>query len=658
MQNLEFFKILEVRIKKIMLNTHKLLYLLPDLAYVAELLAAKKEYTFSVQSFRQINGEFIDENELIPASIDKLFSKLEKEEYHLILPDFLFTNTIVNIAGTSESTVLDHVNTVLLPTLDLAKETHEIQTTVLTSFKGTSKVQISAIEKSILAPLRAAAKQTDVTITAISPLTWAVKAIISLEPSISVLQMGAHLYAAQHYIGVDQASNFPIDEYDAIVETIKTLKGAEPSIQSVYLASSLLVEEDIKSKLSDTIPIQQLTSFKEDDSKMPTYVKFIIESTMRTLSIPDFPVPRFKLGKATQEDLLSLTQLSKEGASQDSKEELETSESQLEASLPEPSTVPIETEAIVHESSKTTQPAASELPVPTVSPTVIPAVENIEEDTPMTENTKEKDVTVSPAITEDLDTLESMPEIPEIGKQLDTSDSNTDEPNETEVTQKTQQSESVELTKKAETQKEEIDLSKFATKDSDEDNGLAVEKVTTKEPEVSPKKLDKPEKKIIKNSSGVNNMLKMVFITVAVFFITIAIGIGVGLGLLKISENKPEETTPTVVAETPAPTPTPTAVPVEINKTELSILVVNATTKAGYAGKIRTLLTTAKIEDITATNAKGEYEDGVDYILMSEENPELQSLLEEATKLTFEYSADTEIEDPTGKYDAVIVLAK
>lgn len=653
-----------------MLNTHKLLYILPDLAYVAELLPGKKEYTFSIQSFRQINGEFLNEKEILPASIEKLFSKLEKEEYHLILPDFLFTNTIVNVEGTSKTVVLEHVEKELLPDLKLSKDTHEIQTNVLTSFKGNSKVQISAIEKSVLSPIRAVAQKSKATIKAISPLSWSIKAIISLEPSISVLQMGSNIYAAQHYIGVDQASNFPLDKYDSIVETIKTLKGAEPSIQSVYLVSSALVEEDIKDKLSDTLPIQQLASFKEDDSKMPSYIKFIIESTMRTLSIPDFPVPHFELGKASEEELKSIA------SNTSKKEDTETKESDL----PEPSKKEDKPEKETEKSSNKVEPAPTDLPTPAVAPnnTVdaidtestpmpkakddkkIETIEPLKDDVVKTANAKKTDVKDTEVKEkEDSVKTDELPSIPNI----DTTKSDKPKEEATEDKPGTK-------TKDAEPEKksDDIDLSKFASKDTEksESDELAVEKEQSEDKDSadksasSIKEISKTNKKVIKNSSGVNNMLKMVFITIAVFFITIAIGVGVGLGLLKMSDNKTEDATPTVVSESPEPTatPEPTPEPVVINKEELSILVVNATTKAGYAGKIKTLLVDAEIEDTSASNAKGDYEEGTDYLLMLEENKDLQALLEESTELTFEYSADIDVEDPSEDYDAVIVLAK
>lgn len=595
-----------------MLNTQKLLFILPDLAYAAELLPAKKEYTFTVQAFRQINGEYSNESDFIPTNIDKLFSKIDKEEYHLILPDFLFTNTIVNMTGTSEASVLDHVNKILLPELDLNKQTHEIETTVLTSFKGVSKIQISAIEKSLLAPLRAAAQEHGVTITAISPLSWCLKSIISLEPSISVVQLGSHLFSAEHYIGIDQANNFPVSEYESIVETIKTLKGAEPSIQTIYIVSSSLIEEDIKQKLSNTLPIQQLATFKDDDAKMPSYVRFVIESCMKTLAIPDFPVPKFKLGKATQEDLETLrleNQTEKVSAADDDEEE-----KTVNSDIPLPSVI--------------SEPDLPELPTPSVVET-LPVVtqkveeEEIEDTNIMSENLEKEDELISQFATKDVET-----EVEDIDTQADTDIVNKKEPYAPQVSDL----------------EEEIDPITMPAHSTHH-----VETVTAPE-----------TKKIIKNSSGVNNMLKMVFITVAVFFLTIAVGVGVGLGILKLSgEKQTAEPEQVVVTQTPTPTPTPspTPTPEVVDKETLSILVVNATTKAGYAGKIKTLLTTSEIEDVDTGNAKGEYEAGM-YVLMTKENAALIKILEESTKLTLEYADTIKTEDPGSNYDAVIVLAE
>ncbi|MBP7740767.1 hypothetical protein KA089_01125 [Candidatus Woesebacteria bacterium] len=587
-----------------MLNTEKLLYILPDLTYIAELLPGKKEHTYSIQSFKQINGKFLDENELISANIQKLFTKIDKEEYHLILPDFLFTNTIVNVRDDSESGAIAHVKNELLPNLDISNETHEIEITVLTSFKGNSKVQISAIEKAVLAPIRVASEKSKTVIKAVSPLSWAIKSIVSLEPSITVLQIGENLFSSQHYIGIDQTNNFPVEELSSIVETIKTLKGAEPSIQTIYLASSSLIEEKLKEELGGTLPIQQLATFKDEDSKMPSYVKYIIESCMKTLSISDFPVPKFKLGKATKDEE-NLFSSENEVKIEDKK--LDTSINTAQTKLPEPSKVP---NAVI--------------------------------------SAKAEDVITMPKEIKEKEEVETEK------VEADTKIVNKDEKETDKI--KPEPIEDKPVTK------DEIDLGQFAGKEvSENDDDTSKTEEAKVENEKAPTSQEtRITKKVIKNSSGVNNMLKMVFITLAVFFITIAIGIGVGLGLLKISDKSASEEVATVVVSEPESTPEPTTTPepvVEINKDEVSILVVNATTKAGYAGKIKTVLV-EEIKNVIAGNAEGTYEEGTDYVLMLEENEQLKMLLEEVTDLKFEFASGIETEDPDGDYDAVIVLAK
>jgi len=283
--------------------SNKLLYILPDVTYFAELLPTKKEFTFAVQSFRQVNGEFLDDTEFLPENVDKLFSKFKGENFtSLILPDFLFTDTIVSVKETDEKAVIVHLKEKLLPSLGLTTDSHYVNTFVLNQFKGESKVQISAIEKSLLAPIRVSAKNHDVSFEGVTALSWSAKSIISLEPSISILQVGSKLYSSLHYIGIDQTTVAELDEISNIIETIKTLKGGEPSIQTIYLLSNAIVEEELTDKLKSILPIQQLASFKEEDAKMPSYIKYIIESGMKTLSIPDYLAPSFEIEKATAED--------------------------------------------------------------------------------------------------------------------------------------------------------------------------------------------------------------------------------------------------------------------------------------------------------------------------------------------------------------------
>jgi hypothetical protein len=111
----------------------------------------------------------------------------------------------------------------------------------------------------------------------------------------------------------------------------------------------------------------------------------------------------------------------------------------------------------------------------------------------------------------------------------------------------------------------------------------------------------------------------------------------------------------------PEPTTEPTAEPepVAVDKTQ-ALLVVNATTKAGYAGQIAKLVEDAEFESVAASNAKGIYEEG-HYLLVPTIDAAAQALLTElqtATKLSITLQEDASAEDSQDKYAAVLVLAK
>ncbi|NCN06219.1 MAG: hypothetical protein GW946_00035 [Candidatus Pacebacteria bacterium] len=570
-----------------MLNTQKLLYILPDVAYIAELLPTKKPHAFSIHAFRQINGTFLDDNEFISEHVFKLFAKLdENESYTLVLPDFLFTNTIVNVEETSDAKIKQYLRTTLLPQLTLDSKTHLIETFVLTELKGSARVQLSAIEHSVLAPIRVGAHAAKVSIISISPLSWAIKSIVSLEPAITVLQIGNTLHSALQYIGVDQTMQTTVAETEVIAETIKTLKGAEPNIQTIYLLTNDLVEKRLAELLSGTIPLQQLSTLSDDAEKMPSYVRQIIESSMRTFSIEDYPVPKFSLAPATEAEIASY-------------------KAQL-AAVPKGETMPAEDLPKPTKQAELPEPNQKQLESSTETSAVTeaPTVEEVENDD-MPESVTESKIEPK---------KEMLPEL-------------------------------------------EINISQFTP--NKEPDKTDVESSNMPETETKP---------IIKNKQTAAPMLKMVFITIAAFAVTVAVGIGVGLLFLKFSGNSQPETSPVVVVEEPVATPEPTITPAEeaspaaaINTKQLKVLVVNATTKAGYAGTIKTQLTKADFADVSAGNAKGTYDEEGTFVLLSDAykgNAELIDLVESATDLTVSELENKDTEDPAGAYDIVLVLAE
>lgn len=691
-----------------MLDTKKLLYILPDVAYLAEGLPAKKPHTFSIHSFTQINGDFLNEDKLIPENIQKLFGKLETgETYHIILPDFLFTSTIVSIKEKSDAQIKEELETNTFPKIGITRETHLIDSAVLNEVRGTARVQLSAIEKDLLAPIRVATQDHAVTITGISPLSWAIKSLISLEPSISVLQMGGHLYACEHYIGIDQASFAPLDDVVSIAETIKTLKGSEPSIQTVYLLSNPLIEEKLKEALNKTLPIQQMAGAADDEERMPASVKEVIEFSFRTLSISDYPVPIFPLTKASAEEVAEFgaVAVSKVEAKVDADEDNDLAD----AVLPKPATpivLPAPKESNVETQKENTPEKAADIekkedlkadldettapltdtkkegeetkPETTdaekmsektaaagILPAVIPAAAtlvvapNATASAIPTPTAKELENPAEPALAESLTATppaasENKPE--KIEEKSDEPDK--EKPIKPEFILPFRESKSVaETTVTPPKADPDIDLRQFGGAQSKVEPLKVIEELP-KTPASLP---------TIKNKSGVQNMLKMIFITLAVFCVTVAVGVGVGLAILKYSGSESGEETPTVAVEsTPTPTPVTTATPeptpvasasATVAPTNLKVLVVNATTKAGYAGTFKTKIEQSKLGKVTATNAKGKYDGGF-VVYMKKQDDAVIAKLEAVTSLKTTFDEAAKAEDPQGTYDLVLVLAE
>lgn len=589
-------------------TTKNFIYLLPDVAYIVELVKTKDDESFKIRDYLQVNGSFMDENEILEESIKKLANRLQSKTYELVLPDFLFTNTVVNVEEAGEEKILEYVKSKIIPDLDISDETHELHTFVLTEFKGQAKVQLSALEKTVLKPLHTIFTQSeDLKVDKIYPLSWVTKSLISLEPSISVVQLGANLYMAQHYIGIDQANNTEVEDVEKIIESIKTLKGAEPSIQTVYLLANALVEDKLNSGLKGTLPVQQLAK-ESEDSEMPSYVKQVIEAGIKSVGIADYKVPSFSFSVTADSTVI------------------------VDKDQPEDSVV-IEKKAVELESP---------LPPPTEIGTL---VEESQEQVKVSEDDEEKVA----------DELEKQVEDSIEAKAESKAEEVEEQPVETTTKEKTVEKED-RLEEKTDSSVEQVDLRQFMSEDSEDKE--------TKTP--SPEKTEaKPEetpmaKKVIKNDTGVNSMVKMVFVALVSFFITVGIGLGIGLGFLTFTNKQQtaNESMVTPVAElspTLEPTTTPTLEP--IDRASYTVLVVNATTKAGYAGEIAAVLEKAGFTDVQAANAKGDYETG-NFILAKEDNNNLIKTLGEDMDLTLEFSEKKELEDPTDKYDFVIVLAE
>lgn len=617
----------------------RLLYILSDLAYVTKLVQGKKPHDFVLSDFRQINGEFVDENTLLSANLEKLFSKLEAGSYKLILPDFLFTSTIVTIELADEAAVKKHLQEKLLPDLGINDTDYYLDTTVLSNYKGAFKVQLTALEKSVVAPLAAIlTKHDQIQIESMSPLSWSAKSLISLEPSVAILQMGENLFLAEHYIGVDQCYSVPVVEAANFAETVKTLKGAEPSLQTVYLLTNSLVDDAIKDKLKETLPVQQLADLASEQEAMPSYVKQVIEASAKTFSIPEFLLPQFVLDKNYQS--------------------VENESEQVVANLVKPAVIGMGGD--------------DEIVASTPKSTVAVAVESLDEDSEAFESE-----------------LESKPKAKVESEQVDTTiDTKMDEQaDEEEGVAGADKSVKVTVKKEAEIETEvsvempsdlptasvpatEVDFSQFANLALDPSVFGQTKPSSTEQSEsrsdgkaIMQQASQPAAKQVIKNQDDGSSVAKMIFIGFLSFVVTIALGVGLGLAYLQWTNHQDAAKPIVEVEATPTPSPIVTATPAplpEIVKADYKLLVVNATTKAGYAGTIATKIKEADFTQVQAKNAKGIYEPG-DFLLVKEDTATAQALLKElnqATQLEMTLVVGMDKEDTTGAYSGVIVLNK
>lgn len=596
----------------------RLLYIFSDLAYIAKLNPTKKAHEFAISDFYQLNGQFLDENSLIEKNIQKLVDKLEAGSYQLILPDFLFTNTMVNVEVKTEEEVKAYLKDQLLPDLKIDTEDFYLDTNILSNYGGAFKVQLTALEKGIILPLVKALKNNqEVSIQAVAPLSFSIKSIISLEPSVSILQINRELYLAQHYIGVDQCFNTSIDNANDFAETVKTLKGVEPSLQTLYLLSDTLVDNKIKEVLAETLPVQQLAEPAEAGDKIPPYLKKIIEAGAKTMSIPDYLLPQFSIDQDYDKEL----------AMQQEKED----EFDLVTNITKPVVIGEEETEKAEEESK---------------------LDMKDQELKKKEEAKQDSQQLT-------DQEPTEPEVLPSPKKIDLAEVNNPNVPAKELRPKTKES----VDKANEKEETEINLAQFTNLAVDPSvlNKKAAKKSNDKESTMS------NVKPVIKNSSEGSGVLKMIIIALLSFVLTVALGVGIGYGVLQLT-NKQEVPEVDIsdeaakVTEEPAPSPTPE--PVVINKEDYQLLVVNATAKAGYAGTIANTLEEAGFVDVVAANAKGEYEEG-NYLLLNdltaEQEASSQALLaeiEQITELDWQLADGIAVEDADGNYQAVLVLAQ
>lgn len=617
-----------------MLNASKILLLLPDVAFAAELLPQKKPNTFGIQNCAQFNSDFFSNAVFVDEKVLKLFNKLEKDEpYQVILSDQHFINEIVTVKNENDAAIKEELKAKILPSLSISIDTHEVITTVLNEHKGETRIQITAIEKALIAPIRLAAEHSNIGIATICPLSWALKGLVSLEPSVTVAQLGSQLYVAMHYIGVWQCIQVKTEDVSKAVTIIRDFKKAEPSTMTVYALTNELIEQALKDGLKDVLPVQQMaTSVTEEPSQLAIATTASLEYFARSLSIPDFPIPLIKPGKSTKAETEAYAKVvSSVMLTQEEEDESPSQGDHMPTAQTTKATDKKSEEKEVDVTPKVTTTEESDLPKPT-NPAESASAEEI----------SPKVAATAPTITTISGTAPQPEDQVPATKIADTVTTTATQANSSGTETNTTPAQTT------------IDLTQFAGGQS----------------ATSPEQL-----KPVQSKDGGKPMMKMILITLGIFIVTVAVGVGVGLLILRFSA-KPSTSTPTVTVEpTPTEQPMPdanatnsavasdsasasdSAVTSDVTKRTEKVLVVNATGRAGYAGTIRDKLVAGGFANSTAGNAKGTYAETGNFVYLKTEDATMIDDLEAASGLVLtEDETVGKTEDAAGAYDAVIVL--
>jgi hypothetical protein len=615
-------------------STH-LAYLFPSVAYLLELVPAKGTTNFQVQNVREIRGSFCTDGAWQAENIKKLASKLDTAQYTVALPDTVFQQYVFEVEAGSEAEAHKKA-------LRHMREAYEIDDAItfchlflLSTHRGKYTFQLVSLPQAAARLFYDALSPQSDHIKAITPLSWLMKAFVSLEPSLTLAQVGQDVSVARHYIGIDRTFSGATTQPTALAEYLKSQKIEDAQLQTLYLIADEETERLVKKDLNKIIPIQQLITGDEAVEGLPASVKFLAEQAARTLSLTELRLPLIKveeLEQAATNDPEELTALSSPTNRSSSETSEDDASPMSKASLPAPT-----------------------LPNPGAAPSTVLA-----DTTPPTLSKAAGGPTLH-SESLDLDTLPSTP--PAIVT--------LDEPEEVSEVSSPQPS----FYDKVHTSSQPSVSPSKGIDDAELESAVSetLGQTTRSVPPISHSSTSSataastpPSSKIIiQNSNDASELLKIIGLTVGVIIVTVIAGLGIGYALLSFSLSpqqiavepvgSPSPSSSPSTPVSPSPSPSPSAEPVA--KDKLQVLVVNATTTAGKAGKYKTLLEQAGFKNISVGNAKGKYEPGT-YFLMKAESSALKTELDKALSVTGTIQKSVKTEDAAEQKDLVIVIAE
>lgn len=590
-----------------------ILFISPDQSFFANLNTEGK--TAELTDVTSIDMAVIKNNKVQTDLLEKALAQLDVKSLQLIVSDDIFLHYIGDFPVNDKLSLEEHISNTVgkafpdqedplhIVTLDLAK-TARIQT-----------IQITAMSKENLQSISDAFHVSGITLKNMIPASFVVKAFVSIDPSLFVLQTPNSYLLTSHYIGVEYAKTIDSSDISNLTEELATLKDSHPHLQHVYLS---LAEDDesIKTAVEEVFPSQPVTIPKiKADSDTPHVLKALTLGYREVIE-NKFPYPQFEMPESTAtpssksavEEITPI--VAKEEEVEDEKETIEPVEDKK-----------VEKDEEKEESSPLQKPVAPAMVTPVV-PKLIKPETSISADSDNIKSVEVKSPTVSSPVIKSPITPPAVAVTPTPVAPIKT-------------------------------------ISSTVTPDKEVKPVAPVTAATSLNTAGITPPASTPKTTVVKKK---RNIFSYILLGTVIAIVIGLVGGGIVISQSALQGGNSQQAgqvEPIPSAEpTPMPTPTPEATPEPIAKDDVNILVVNATSKAGYAGTTANALKKAGYTKVQTGNAKGEYEKAGTFIMIqdTDEMKGLEAQLEKDASLTLEALTYDKTEDSAGTYDVVIVL--
>lgn len=601
-----------------------ILFIAPDTSYFAKLATDAK--TPVLEDVTQIDAPIIKKNLLDAQALAKVLSSLETKSIHIIIADDIFFHHIGDFPTNDRISLEDHITQAIESAFPEQDEPLHIVTLDLAKTARIQTVQITAMTKDNLQSLSDALHQSGVTAKTIIPASFVVKAFISIDPSLFILETPDAYLLTSHYIGVEHAVSVKNGDLSSLTTEISDLTGKHPHHQHVYLSLTTDSSKKVQDAIEEVLPSQIVDLPKVKTESDTPHVLKALALGYREVIENDFPFPEFELPEPSAPSATHGDQ-------------------ELIVKLPTPT---LKTASITEETAIIAQPKPTE----DKSEADTKEEETLDDD-------DEGDITTA-------DTHQAV-----------ISNQNKDVENENEDEPVMSKAEATVIAKHAQPVITPVPTSTppavvAASIPSSASSVITPKPVTmVSKPILTPVSqtssatteshapATSPLVKAVSLNKKKRNLFSYIILGTVIALIVAVVGGGVIVSRQAMESAPAPTPTPdqqAVVAATPSPTPTPTPLP--IAKDDVDILVVNATGKAGYAGATSTKLKEAGYENVSAANARSTYEDAGTFIMIKDatEMVGIDKQIATDAKITLQTIDYDKTENPSERYDVIIVL--